>query len=336
MSEASSEYTDLLAGSYMVSYVYLASATCAVFDYLSTFESEVEVVWKRPKWNVVQMLFFLTRYVGVGVQIYTAAFNIKRLRGTSIETARCGHYYVAFGILSNVVLLCMQGIMIYRISSMYSHNKKVMITIVVAFIAEVTCNVTVYCLAARVAAKALEALPVVTSDTVLSDMTKLEMQLCSGSTYPSWMFTLWIPVFCFESLLFYFALSLGIKYHKGMGNLQTLSGHLPGSTRAPSLAYILFRDSITFPFIATSLCVVELLSYTSLSRDVSHAFFAIPILLTTILGSRLILNLREGYYRPYEEELETIPNDDHPLVFLSTPSDPHNILTTSSATVYNS
>lgn len=62
------------------------------------------------------------------------------------------------------------------------------------------------------------------------------------------MFTQWIPVFCFESLIFYFALSLGIKYHKGMVNLQTLSGHL-GSTRTPSLAYVLFRDSITFPLL---------------------------------------------------------------------------------------
>ena len=52
--------------------------------------------------------------------------------------------------------------MIYRISSMYSHNKKVMITVIVAFIAEVTINVTVYCLAARVSEDALKALPVVT------------------------------------------------------------------------------------------------------------------------------------------------------------------------------
>lgn len=52
--------------------------------------------------------------------------------------------------------------MIYRISSMYSHNKKVMITVIVAFIAEVTINITIYCLAARVAADALKALPVVT------------------------------------------------------------------------------------------------------------------------------------------------------------------------------
>lgn len=71
-------------------------------------------------------------------------------------------------------------------------------------------------------------------------------------------------------------------------------------------------------------------------RDVSHAFFAIPILFTTILGSRLILNLREVYYRPYEEELETVPNNDHPLVFLSTHSDPNNILITSNAAVYTS
>ncbi len=37
-----------------------------------------------------------------------------------------------------------------------------MITVIVAFIAEVTINITIYCLAARVAADALKALPVVT------------------------------------------------------------------------------------------------------------------------------------------------------------------------------
>lgn len=54
--------------------------------------------------------------------------------------------------------------MIYRIYSMYSHNKKVMVISIVAFIAEVTCNVTIYSLAARVGAKALKALPVVSSE----------------------------------------------------------------------------------------------------------------------------------------------------------------------------
>ena len=91
-----------------------------------------------------------------------------------------------------------------------------------------------------------------------------------------------------------------------------------------------------YVILLSSILLTELIVDLSFQRDVSHAFFAIPILFTTILGSRLILNLREVYYRPYEEELETTQTDDHPLVFLSAPSDPTNILITSNAAVYTS
>ncbi|KAF8171658.1 hypothetical protein BJ912DRAFT_118261 [Pholiota molesta] len=72
-----------------LSYLALAGATCMIYDHLTTLDIEIEVVWNRPKWQIPQFLFFLNRYVGLVLQIYTASFFIKHLLGHSPQRYSC-------------------------------------------------------------------------------------------------------------------------------------------------------------------------------------------------------------------------------------------------------
>ncbi|KAF8902770.1 hypothetical protein CPB84DRAFT_1775417 [Gymnopilus junonius] len=50
----------------------LSTATCVIYDHLTTLDEEVEHVWKRSRWSVVQVLFFVNRYAGDAMQLYAA------------------------------------------------------------------------------------------------------------------------------------------------------------------------------------------------------------------------------------------------------------------------
>jgi hypothetical protein len=41
----------------------VAASTLFVFDYLLTFGLEYQYVWRRPKWNLIHVLFVVQRYV---------------------------------------------------------------------------------------------------------------------------------------------------------------------------------------------------------------------------------------------------------------------------------
>lgn len=71
--------------------------------------------------------------------------------------------------------------------------------------------------------------------------------LCAQKTFPYWMYTLWIPIIGFESLVLGLSASLGMKYYKTVRALANIQ--LDPDLKLDSLAYILLRDSITFPFM---------------------------------------------------------------------------------------
>lgn len=71
--------------------------------------------------------------------------------------------------------------------------------------------------------------------------------LCTQKTFPYWMYTIWIPIIGFESLVLGLSASLGVKYYKTVRTLANIQ--LDPSLKLDSLAYILLRDSISFPFM---------------------------------------------------------------------------------------
>ncbi|KAF9480701.1 hypothetical protein BDN70DRAFT_992504 [Pholiota conissans] len=193
---------------------------------------------------------------------------------------------------SLVTFFTMQGIMVYRVSSMYRHDRTVLKILVSGFFIELI-------------SFSIVQVPIwyygrmlINSDILIHN----PVGFCGREKLPPWMFIIWIPPVLFEFLICTLAVTLGVRYYQEAGSHEMFP-HLPNSSRSSSLLFILLRDSIVFPFIFCLSCIINLvLFYLSLRPTTSHTIFLLPATLSGIFGSRLILNLGESYYEPYEQE----------------------------------
>ncbi|KDR69328.1 hypothetical protein GALMADRAFT_230818 [Galerina marginata CBS 339.88] len=192
----------------------------------------------------------------------------------------------------------MQGIMIYRVSSMYNHDRKIIFLLATAFSAEI-----MSLLALQIIANGLETLEV--PDPAPG------VHLCKQRNMPSWSYITWVPVACFETLILVLSLSLAIKHYRTL----KLNHELPISSNS-SLAFILFRDSITFPFITLAVCITNFIMWMHPPYLMGQMTFTMATFSACIIGSRLILNLREAYYSPFMEECN-VQEDIHDAFELS-------------------
>ncbi|KAF8902771.1 hypothetical protein CPB84DRAFT_1775419 [Gymnopilus junonius] len=131
--------------------------------------------------------------------------------------------------------------------------------------------------------------------------------LCQERSFPQWLYVIWFPIASFEILLLVLSLSPALKYHKGIraARLSGINSYLTSWGDPRSLAYVLLRDSVTFPCISLTICVANLIIWICLPHIAAQMAFCIAAFIPCIIGSRLILNLREVYYQPFTEECTT-------------------------------
>ncbi|KAF9048877.1 hypothetical protein BJ165DRAFT_1066125 [Panaeolus papilionaceus] len=272
-----------------VSYVHVAVAACVLFDHVTTLDAEVELVWvrtlattmpsmsdmsqKRNKWSTVQFLFLINRYVGLAYQLYAACVLVLHVQFVKVEVSHT--LGLLQGFLIGAILFSMQGIMLYRISSLYEHKRSLIIFLITAFTFEILSVFTINILGSLS--------PVPHPDHVPG------IELCTRESYPAWTATMWIPMTLLEVMMLSLAIVAGLRFQRSRS--FTLSHG--------SLIYLVLRDSILFPFIAVIVCVLNVIAWTSLNYLSAQATIALCAFIPNILGSRLLLNLREAYYQPF-------------------------------------
>ncbi|KAG2012926.1 hypothetical protein CC2G_009876 [Coprinopsis cinerea AmutBmut pab1-1] len=179
-----------------------------------------------------------------------------------------------------VGLWSMQAIIIHRIWCMYRRSKPVLILLVCTFLGQVTTSSTIIALDKSKNA----AFPFVR-----------DMLVCvPGGAKPflEWYWAYLVFIIAFDVVAFTLALMEGIRYFR---RTQLTEG---------SLVRILLRDSIFFPFLGLSVSIFALLAWRAVLPYPSVAVLMTLMALTSpILGSRLILNLRDAYYKPFAEEV---------------------------------
>lgn len=104
----------------------------------------------------------------------------------------------------------------------------------------------------------------------------------------------WIPVFGYELIILLLGLRAGMQIFKE-------SRSLPSPNRYP-LHFILLRDSILYPVIAVIVGTSNMLGWFRPLSYSNPVAAGLSQLFSGILACRLILNLREAYYLPFEEE----------------------------------
>ncbi|PPQ64816.1 hypothetical protein CVT26_002648 [Gymnopilus dilepis] len=288
MADLTRESLDWLYADQALAFLFASTATCVIYDHITTFDEEVELIWKRPKWTRVQIFFFINRYLGDAMQLYVRLDPIVSSSGNFIT--------VLLAYIGSVVMAAMQFIMIYRVSSMYENKRRINWFLYVGLLLEWLAVVVVHSLAFVYGPTASDPAPGVNA--------------CTQIPYPSWLYALWIPIAAFEVLLLSFTLLPAVRHYRSTKSMKKAS--LPGNIRHgadSSLAYILLRDSITFPFVSLIVCLGNL--FVFMREPVLAAQLSLSVALFTpcVLGSRLILNLRETYYQPFLHECKEPPDD---------------------------
>lgn len=292
----------------------VACTAAVLWDHVSTLDLEVELIWKK-KWSLAQGLYFINRYVGDLMFIYATALMLW------IPNEPFKLLCISFGKvqtwLSILSLGAMQGIMVHRIVSMYQQKRAILAVLLAAFLLELVAAIVIGVYSTRE-----NGIP------LFYDTVNGTLRTCIPSI-PPWFWGLWMLLMVFDFLIFVLAIWEGLQFRKeSQARLRSrqMNEIMVGTRyKERSLLRILLRDSIIFPFIGLLMCISNALAWHVLPLGVLQYTMNISAAGYPILGCRLILNLRESYYRPFADELrhetQSGPDATPPDLELHTPQD---------------
>ncbi|OJA08103.1 hypothetical protein AZE42_03451 [Rhizopogon vesiculosus] len=269
----------------------LSAAAVVIYDHAINLkvlcsQREVDLIWKRSK-SLVSYLYFTNRYVGDFIVILSAILFISS--SFSVEFTRLVHIHLliieflasafqAYGPFASV--WATQLIMQLRIYAMYRKSKKILAFTATCFVMEIAAICTV-----------------------------LAINFDHSLTYTNEPIPGLLKIF--ELLLFVLAIFVAFKHMK---NTHTVAGKRLHSTMAT-----LVRYNTTYFFIEMLGCAVAsglylglpvmwfLTVLPSLLKLFIQAIYleitnSVLIAVTIILGSRLVLSIRNFYADPSEED----------------------------------
>ncbi|KDR79351.1 hypothetical protein GALMADRAFT_137198 [Galerina marginata CBS 339.88] len=328
------EILHFLRDEQVVSYAAVALAAGAIYDQLVTLDREIQFVWMRSKWTITQSFFFINRFVGNAILMVSSMYDHSRkiivilvttflsevilmavlvgllnsapsytsltrnaearsnnrFVGTSnirssfraLNYRRCQYPFVAILWGNIVAFWASQGITIVRISSMYNHSRTIVILLVAVFLFEVigVCVLVGFSSSAP-------------SYTIIAG----GVPLCLPAPSPWWSKLFWISIITLEILMLGLSIDRGIRSRREVWVTAQYS-----TSGCPPFLYVLLRDSILYTFIALVVCVVNFVGLFYFSFSGAQIGVAVAGFSTQVLGGRLILNVREAYYRFIEEE----------------------------------
>ncbi|KAF6742564.1 hypothetical protein DFP72DRAFT_181200 [Ephemerocybe angulata] len=277
----------------------VATATAAFWDHISTFDLEVELIWKK-KVSLVQVLYIVTSYAANGFFLQGLAAQIWITDDTQFNKS-CNSYALIQFWLAGAAATAMQGLMMHRVLSMYEQRRRARMALLFALCILMLSEVTVTLV-----------LSLGTSLTKSSIILAPTVRTCLPGNWPSWSSATWFISITYDIVVVAFTVWEGLRFlkesQKEMSALETDAP--PGSylkktwSRQGVLFRVLIRDSILFPFIGTVSCLVTIVVWLTTPLE-GLAFYSIQATsaLTPILGCRLVLNLRNAYYQPFSEEM---------------------------------
>ncbi|KAG1890099.1 hypothetical protein F4604DRAFT_646619 [Suillus subluteus] len=281
---------------YIFSYFTVAASVGVIYEWVLTFGQEIELFW-RQRWSLMTILYLSLRYVGIGYVVLKMLINVPTISITDSLNYHVGVSRVMYVILesTNEVVNVMLGvIMIARLNAMYRRSKKVLVILVVIF------------LAIRIANAVMAAISIMhtsVEEVVLSGTYVCNIHYVGDAVL---LYTItWILALAWEVLLLCLAVRIAVK------RSRELRQHSPRGIIGDFFAALMKTHAGYFAsFLAVSCFYVGFYSPTfstnpnSLKTQVFLGFAQIfQFAQLFVLGPRLILSVR-GYHA------ELLPNSD--------------------------
>ncbi|KAG2055314.1 hypothetical protein BDR06DRAFT_954074 [Suillus hirtellus] len=113
------------------SYFTVAASVGVIYDWVLTFGQEVELFWKGRR-SLMTVLYLSIRYVGIGYVILKVLINVPTI---SITSSGCRIMYITLESTNEVVYVMLGVILIARLNAMYQRSRKMLVFLVVIFLA---------------------------------------------------------------------------------------------------------------------------------------------------------------------------------------------------------
>ncbi|KAH6904952.1 hypothetical protein BKA70DRAFT_1565366 [Coprinopsis sp. MPI-PUGE-AT-0042] len=307
-----------------------AAGTAIVFyDHLTTLDQEIELIWRR-KWSFTSFLFFIvrlfplcvltlfnlsvqTRYVGEACFVHAGGVSKCVPSPNMAKPNRYSSHELSVPLLNAIRMqpahtTCLTLVIIVkRVVCMYGGDKRVLCVLIVGLFIIATYSLVLTILTSNLKSVVSRIQFTYTFETCIP--------LLEGSA-PPWFWTFIYFIFAFEALVFGLSLFQGIKFvrekrwqSRRAGERASASGssgmlrQILRKTRR-DIAGVLLRDSILFPFINLIIATLNIMAWTTniLPYSATQSVRLLAAVSIPTLGGRLLLNLRDAYYKPFHEE----------------------------------
>ncbi|KAL5505052.1 hypothetical protein ACEPAH_7715 [Sanghuangporus vaninii] len=243
----------------------LACCVMLYFDILITFGDEVEKIWKQ-RFTFATVLWFMNRYLSpLGYVVIIASFHMDWPKSV------CDRYVLYPEILKVFTAAAIGVIFILRLYSIYGGSMVVLVTFSVLLVAELVVKIWAFTDGTSV------NLPPGLVGCILTGR---------GDSNDRFVFT-WVAELAFDSIVFIATLSRTFIIYRR---------HRQGA--AIPLIKIMMRDGIIYFLVIFVANVVTMVLFITLPPDLKAVNASFSTLITSLMVSRLILNLRNQAMRP--------------------------------------
>ncbi|KAG2133265.1 uncharacterized protein EDB93DRAFT_888545 [Suillus bovinus] len=262
------------------SYFIVAACVVVMYDWGLTFGQEVELVW-RQRWSMMTVLYLIARYVAIEFSVINMLSSIPTIVITDAVSLIIDD---ALNWMSDVVEIILGIIIIVRLHAMYQQSRKVLIFLVVIFLAIRIANVVMV---------AIITMHISAEEYVLSGTYECKISYTGDSVFLGFM--TWILDTIWEVLALCLAIWIAVKH------FRELRRHSAGGIIGDCFT-VLMQTHIGYfaSFVAVSCFQLILFSPTvaadafSLDTQIYIGFSQIfDIMQLSVLGPRLILSVRE-------------------------------------------
>ncbi|KZS91612.1 hypothetical protein SISNIDRAFT_456529 [Sistotremastrum niveocremeum HHB9708] len=282
-----------------------SALTLMAYDICLTASREIKYFWAE-EWSIATGLYFLNRYWGFLTQIFQVfVFFNPRSPKVSIGWIWFQDWIVV------IQLWAIESILIYRIHTLY-HNRKILFVISTCLFFQAAAQICIMSVSTSTTPGTMFPLNPIT-----------DFRFCSSSvqTLGIW-WTFWIPTLLFEVLLFCLSLYKCVEKvktetsRKGSSFDMEDDPSLKTQCLCERFLISLFRESFWCYLSVLVISIVAILLFLSVNAGQGYAG-GIDSALFSIIGTRLLLHLREDTCRFFEPTEPTDDSDD-PMEFAST------------------
>ncbi|KAG2051483.1 hypothetical protein BDR06DRAFT_1022694 [Suillus hirtellus] len=242
---------------------------------------EVELIW-RQRWSLMTVLYLVARYLGIGFGVINMLGNLPTFSMTNLVSLIM---YDTFNWTGDVVNIILGIIMITRLHAMHQRSRKMLIFLVVIF------------LAIRIANAVMIAIPIshISVEEAILSGTHLCVFVNSGDSLFLFSIT-WILGTVWEVLALCLAVRIFVKH------FRELRQHSTGGIMEDCFT-VLMQTHVSFfaIFLAISCFQITSLFSSTLAGDIYSLDVQIylgfaqmfQVMQLSVLGPRLILSIRE-------------------------------------------